>query len=106
MGAAEKAAELEAGVVLKLEQPVKLGDTMVVSELRFPPRLKGKHLRRYAANDRGVIDADVCFRVAADACSQPDRVFDELDGQDAAKVVELMTGFFVKAGFIRVIAAS
>lgn len=102
----KKAAEEAAGVTLQLETPIKIAEGMVITELRFPARLRGIHLRRYAAGDRGVIDADTSMKVAADSCGQPDKVFDEMDGRDVAKVLELMTGFFVKAGFLRIIAAS
>lgn len=93
-------------ITLELTTPVRIGDTLVVTELVFPARLKGRHLRRYATNERGEIDGDVCMRVAADACGQPDRVFDELDGADARKVLEMMVGFFAQAGFLRASPAS
>lgn len=93
------------GVKLTLKYPVRLA-SLEVTELQFPPRLKGRHVRRYATNERGVVDADVCLRVAADATGYPDRVFDELDGEDVAKVVETMTGFFLLQRFLQTIPAS
>lgn len=98
-------AAAAAGVVYQLKHPVEIGPLRVTS-LTFPDRLKGRHVRRYAASERGIIDADTLLRVAADASGQPDRVFDEMDAEDSSAIVELMTGFFVKAGFLRAIPAS
>ena len=93
------------GVKLTLKYPVKLA-SLEVTELQFPVRLKGRHVRRYSTNERGVVDADICMRVAADAVGHADRVFDELDGEDVARVVEVMTGLFFLQGFLRTTAAS
>lgn len=90
----------EEGPVLKLKTPVVLG-ALEVRELRFPAKLKGRHLRRYATNDRGMIDGECCLRVAADATGQPDRVMDELDAGDAARVIETVMGFFFESGVLR-----
>jgi hypothetical protein len=94
-----------AAVTIQLRHPVELA-SLKITELKFPARLKGRHVRRYSTNERGVVDADVCLRVAADATGQPDRVFDELDGEDVARVVEVMTGLFFLQGFLRITPAS
>lgn len=93
------------GVVYTLKRPVTLGP-LHVAELRFPERLKGRHVRRWSVGERGIVDADVLLRVASDACGVPDRVFDEMDAEDTSALLELMTGFFVKAGFLRGTPAS
>lgn len=103
---ASAASETQAdAVVLKLTTPVVLGE-LTYTQLKFPARLQGRHLRRYDSNDAGRIDANVCLRVAADACGVPDRVMDELAAEDVQAVMVLMLGFFVRAGFIRASPAS
>jgi len=93
-----KAAPDDA-LVIPLTTPVSIGP-QVFTELRFPPKLKGKHLRRFGATTTGSLDLDLCFKVAADCCGVPDRVFDEMDAKDAAGIYTVMVGFLARAGFL------
>lgn len=94
----------EQGPVIVLEEPVQLG-SMKVTELRFPPSLRGRHLRRFSSGD-GKLDGNVLLHIAADATGQPDRVMDELSGRDAARVMQTVTGFLALAGFIGTTSAA
>ena len=49
---------------------------------------------------------DLMFKVAADATALPDKVFDELCDADCAAAFEAMTGFFMRAGFLRAAGTS
>lgn len=89
-----------AGLTFPLKVPVRIGEAMTVTELHFPPRLQGRHLRRYTTTGNGALLGGTLLDVAADLTGQPDRVMAELDGADVAGVMEVTLGFLLRGGFL------
>lgn len=92
-------------VTLALKYAVRVG-TLEVTQLVFPARLLGKHLRRWSYNAEGLVDNDVYLKVAADATSQPDKIFDEMDADDVVRVVQVVQAFLLQSGLLRASAGS
>lgn len=90
---------------IDLKYTVRLG-AMEVTQLVFPVRLLGKHLRRWSYNAEGLVDNDVYLKIAADSTGLPDKVFDEMDSEDVGRVVQVVQAFLLQSGFLRVLAGS
>jgi hypothetical protein len=101
----EPAPEPPKPVTLALKHTVRVG-TLEVTQLVFPARLLGKHLRRWCYNAEGLVDNDVYMKVAADATSQPDMVFNEMDAADVVRVVQVVQAFLLQSGLLRASAGS
>lgn len=81
-------------VTLKLSEPVKFGSE-AITEL-VVKRPKAKNLRGLVFGNDG-IPASVLLDMAVDLCDQPKKVIDELEGDDALRLMEII-GDFLNGG--------
>lgn len=76
--------------VLELKEPFDFGGEEIKS-LKFK-KMKGKHLKGVSA---GELKTDSLFLIASRLTDMPPSVFDEMGGEDAMGVIEIVSGFLV-----------
>jgi tail assembly chaperone E/41/14-like protein len=75
-------------VTVKLQHPIRLGESQVIEELIIRP-LTGRDLRRLPQAS----NLDTTLALAGRLSGQPDAVIDRLTGEDLAEVLQAVDNF-------------
>ena len=75
--------------VIKLSEPIVIGDSEAVSEVCFYRKVKGKDLRKMPEDPT----IDFMMDLMAELCNLEPFYFDEMDVEDVFKCVEALTSF-------------